>query len=300
MLFLRAAARSFALFLCVLLPQQAPAEALRHGQGLLWQVEKNGQPVGHLFGTIHMSDADILAVPPPVLDAFNAAKNLSVEVILDGTAVQTLAMAMALPQDQRLDAIVPADVFKKAVDASAPYGLEAAQLARLKPWAVALLISVPPDEQLRRAQGALALDMWLQQQAMAQNKPVHALETVAEQVTAFEGLSQADQVAQLRSASIDLSEKQRYFAEMKKAYLRRDLDAIYRLARQTTDPGDESLREALEERLFGVRNRKMAERMAARFDEGGAFVAIGALHLPGESGVLHLLEQRGYTVTRKY
>ncbi len=300
MLLLRATVRSFALVLCVLLPQQAPAEALHYGQGLLWQVAKDGKPVGHLFGTIHMSDADVLAVPPPVLDAFNAAKSLSVEIILDGPAVQRLAMAMALPQGQRLDAIVPADVYDKAIAASAPYGLQAAQLARLKPWAVALLISVPPDEQQRRAQGALALDMWLQQRAAAQGKPVHALETVAEQVTAFEGLSQADQVAQLRSASIDLDEKQRYFVAMKDAYLRRDLDAIHRLARQSMDPDDESLREALDERLFGVRNRRMAERMAERFDEGGAFVAIGALHLPGETGVLRLLEQRGYTVTRKY
>jgi uncharacterized protein YbaP (TraB family) len=300
MQFLRTAVRSFALVLCVLLPQHAPAETLRYGQGLLWQVAKDGKPVGHLFGTIHMSDADVLAVPPPVLDAFKASKSLSVEVILDGPAVQTLATAMALPQGQRLDAIVPADIFQKAVAASAPYGFQPAMLARLKPWAVALLISVPPDEQLRRAQGALALDMWLQQQAAAQGKPVHALETVAEQVTAFEGLSQEDQVSQLKSASINLDEKQRFFAEMKTAYLRRDLDEIHRLSRKSSDPGDERLRDALEERLFGVRNRKMAERMVARFDEGGAFVAIGALHLPGEAGVLRLLEQRGYTVTRKY
>jgi uncharacterized protein len=297
---LRAAIRSFALLLCVLLPQQGTAETLRHGQGLLWQIAKDGKPVGHLFGTIHISDADVIAVPPAVRDAFDAARSLSVEVILDGAAVQTLAMAMALPAGKRLDAMVPADVFEKAVAASAPYGLQAAQLARLKPWAVALLISVPPDEQQRRAAGGLALDMWLQQQAAAQGKPVHALETVAEQVTAFEGLSDADQVAQLRSASIDLGDKQRFFAEMKKAYLRQDLDAIHHLARKDMGPGDESLRKALEERLFDVRNRKMAERMIARFDEGGAFVAVGALHLPGETGVLRLLEQRGYTVTRVY
>jgi uncharacterized protein YbaP (TraB family) len=297
---LRAAIRSFALLLCVLLPQQAPAETLRHGQGLLWHVVKDGQPVGHVFGTIHMSDADVLALPPVVLDAFGAAKSLSVEVILDGSAVQTLAMAMALPPDQRLDAMVPADLFKKAVAASAPYGLQAAHLARLKPWAVALLISVPPDEQARRAQGALALDSWLEKQAQKQGKKIHALETIAEQVTVFEGLSQEDQVAQLKSASIALAEKQSFFEEMKKAYLRQDLDEIHRLSRRNIEPGDERLHEALEERLFHVRNRKMAERMVARFEEGGAFVAIGALHLPGETGVLRLLEQRGYTVTRKY
>ena len=33
-------------------------------------------------------------------------------------------------------------------------------------------------------------------------------------------------------------------------------------------------------------------------DGGGAFIAIGALHLPGETGMIELLKQRGYTVTR--
>jgi len=40
--------------------------------------------------------------------------------------------------------------------------------------------------------------------------------------------------------------------------------------------------------------------MIARLDEGAAFVAVGAMHLPGERGMLRLLEQRGYTVSRVY
>ncbi|MGH6944671.1 MAG: TraB/GumN family protein, partial [Geminicoccaceae bacterium] len=33
---------------------------------------------------------------------------------------------------------------------------------------------------------------------------------------------------------------------------------------------------------------------------GAAFVAVGALHLPGEQGILNLLARKGYTVTRVY
>lgn len=49
-----------------------------------------------------------------------------------------------------------------------------------------------------------------------------------------------------------------------------------------------------------MRNRRMVERMARHVNQGGAFVAVGALHLSGENGILRLLEKRGYKVSRVY
>jgi hypothetical protein len=44
----------------------------------------------------------------------------------------------------------------------------------------------------------------------------------------------------------------------------------------------------------------MAERMQSRLRSGGQFIAVGALHLPGRDGLLRLLSQQGYTLTRVY
>jgi uncharacterized protein YbaP (TraB family) len=37
--------------------------------------------------------------------------------------------------------------------------------------------------------------------------------------------------------------------------------------------------------------------MQSRLAKGGQFIAVGALHLPGEEGVLNLLSGRGYRLT---
>jgi uncharacterized protein YbaP (TraB family) len=60
------------------------------------------------------------------------------------------------------------------------------------------------------------------------------------------------------------------------------------------------LNEVFLQRVLIARNGRMAERMDARLKEGGAFGAIGALHLYGNEGVLALLQRRGWRVTRVY
>jgi hypothetical protein len=45
------------------------------------------------------------------------------------------------------------------------------------------------------------------------------------------------------------------------------------------------------------RNLRMADRIAGYIQQQPVFVAIGALHLPKQGGVIELLRQKGYTVT---
>ena len=56
------------------------------------------------------------------------------------------------------------------------------------------------------------------------------------------------------------------------------------------------LQERFLELLLWQRNRRMAGRMLPHLEAGGAFIAIGALHLPGVGGVLDILSGHGYTV----
>ena len=291
--------RAAALFVLLVLPQQLAAEVLRNGQGVLWQVARDGKPMAHVFGTIHLADPEIVTLPAPVLATFEKSTSLSVEAILDGTATQVLAQAMALPPNKSLQDLVPADVFSRAAIAAQPYGLQPVQLNRLKPWALAMLITIPPDEIIRRAQGQPALDVYLTSKAQLSGKAVHALETMEEQIAVFDGLPADEQAAFLSAAAIDVPAKEQIMAKMKEAYLRRDLATVRKVAQEGTPENERAAADKLEQGMIGARNIRMVERMTKTFD-GGAFIAIGALHLPGDDGVLALLQKQGYAIKRLY
>ena len=50
--------------------------------------------------------------------------------------------------------------------------------------------------------------------------------------------------------------------------------------------------------LLAGRNATMAERAAPLLENGGAFIAVGALHLPGKDGLIERFRALGYTVAK--
>ena len=62
---------------------------------------------------------------------------------------------------------------------------------------------------------------------------------------------------------------------------------------------EKELSNTFERALVTDRNHRMADRVAAQLADKNLrmFVAVGALHLPGEEGVINLLRKKGFTVT---
>jgi hypothetical protein len=134
----------------------------------------------------------------------------------------------------------------------------------------------------------------------AAGKTVLGLETVEEQIEALDGMTDADQLLLLASTLEQAGEIERLFATLRDAYLARDLVAVYDLLNAAKGNDGSGVFARLEQRLVVARNRRMVDRMGSLLQQGNAFVAVGALHLPGEQGILQLLADRGYRVTRVY
>lgn len=277
-----------------------PAQDIPYGQGLLWRIERPDSAPSYLFGTIHITDERVLDLPAPVREAFASARSLTVELVMTRDVGIKMGRAMILNDGRRLDAIVGPELFDAVAAAGRTYGMAPEQLRHFKPWALATIFSLPQAELARNSSGDAPLDVWLQAEAAREGKPVFALETAEEQIAVFDQMSETDQVRYLSAVVRQNAQIETIFERMVRLYLARDLGGIHALFVETSTAAEQELLEFFLLRLNDARNRIMVERMAERLREGGAFIAVGALHLPGEAGLLSLLEQRGYRLSRLY
>ena len=113
-------------------------------------------------------------------------------------------------------------------------------------------------------------------------------------------LSIEDQVKFLKETLDQLPVTERLFGEVHEVYLAHDLTRLAGLRQQYASRDNAQLEEGIMEELVDTRNARMAERMVPYLEQGGTFIAVGALHLPGQGGILQRLRERGYRVTAVY
>ncbi|HSO84079.1 TraB/GumN family protein [Thiocapsa sp.] len=261
-------------------------------QGILFEIRPpTGAPPSFLFGTIHSEDPRVVELPVPVSNAFDTSPNVALEVVPDASAIIRAMITMAYTDGRLLRDVLPADLYQETTDALVGIGMPEEAFKDLKPWAVVTLLSSPPSET------GEFLDMLLFHRAVADGKRVEGLETMTEQLAVFDALSETDQITLLRETLATVEQLPLVFEALIAAYVERDVDKLQHLSEQHLEDTDPRLATLFQEVVIDSRNRRMLERMEPLLAEGGWFIAIGALHLPGDQGVVALLRKRNYGVT---
>jgi uncharacterized protein YbaP (TraB family) len=279
---------------CLALPARA-SRGERFGRGLLWRVEKRGVAPSHVYGTIHVPDARLAELPAPVRQRFDAAKSLMLEFVPDPYSRERFLEAAMFLDRQTLQDKIGADDFERAVEQLAPIGLSRDVVSKLKPWGALINLRHP-----KRAADAAPLDRQLLELARARRLPTEQIEGVEEQIFTFDECPMESQVALLKHSLAHGDELVELAERTLDAYLAGDLARIWRLREEfgARHPAIASHQAVMTKRVVYDRSVVMAFRMQRQLRRGGAFVALGALHLYGDKGVLALLEADGYRASR--
>ena len=278
---------------------QPAVEPLRHGEGLLWQVTPadGGRP-SHIFGTMHVSDPRVIALADVVTPLVGAAETLALEVEMTPAVQAELASGMLNLDGPGVDELLSPEDFALLVEAAAEAGVPGFVVSTLRPWAVTVLVTLPREELARLHAGAETLDRLLQTHAASAGVEVVSLESPAEQLAVLNRMDLDLQLDQLILALEDRGRLDAMFETMTQLYLAEDLSGFMAWLEEQMAGEDPGLRQAFLDDLLYTRNRTMVERMEPLLEAGDAVIAVGAMHLPGEEGVLGHLERAGHQVVR--
>lgn len=263
-------------------------------QGLLFEVQSESNETNYLFGTIHSDDDRIMDLPQEVKFAFDSSGSFVMEVIPDADAILRSMLTMVYTDGRSLEGVVGRDRFLEVVEAIGSRGMTAEAIKDFKPWAIVTILSLPP------ARTGEFLDMHLYKSALAAGKPVIGLETIDEQLAVFDALRENDQIELLHETLKVLEQLPAIHERLLETYLKRDLGELARLGNEYLHAGDSEVGERFKEAALDMRNERMTERMIPLLGKGGHFVAVGALHLPGEDGILARLKAYGFEVRQVY
>lgn len=285
---------------------RAEADAVPNGKGIFWKIEKDGLPASWLLGTMHVTDPRVLAMPQAARMAYAEAATVIVESdeIADekkaGAAIMARPDLTMFTDGRTITDFLDKDDAEKLTEGLKGRGLSLAAVARMKPWMIASFVALPACEIARKAAGAAFLDQRLAKDALAGGKTLKGLETLIEQISALDSLPLEPQIQGLVQ-TVELGDTLTDVIEtMSQLYLAGDTGMIMPMMRAATPQTDEDAEAYadFEQRIVVDRNHIMATRAAPILSVGNVFMAVGALHLPGPEGVVELLRQQGFTVTK--
>lgn len=259
----------------------------------LWEV-RGARATVYLFGSIHVCRAGCYPLPSGVLQRFDAAREIAVEVDpARGDLQERIMRAALLPVGERLSDLLGKADGEALQHALNELDLPAQPMMGMRPWMVGTMIGITAAQRagLRADQG---VDLWLLARARTQGKTVNELETVQRQIDALQGTSLDEQVEGLRQ-TLSLLRDHRldaYFDDLVRAWQRGDGERLDALIREGGGSDDRWRAELLDRR-----NAEMADKIAGWLDDGRApFVIVGVGHLAGQGSVVDRLGQRGYVI----
>lgn len=266
----------------------------RMNKGMLYVVDNCKQPASYVFGSVHLDDKAIVDAAKPAFTVLKKSKRALFEMNNDKASQQQVIASMVLPPDdpRKLSEIIGSTLFSKLsrqVKVVQP-GFPDAMLNRYSPWAASVLVQLPPA-----TTDGIMLDDRLQMLAVQQTIETIGLESPDEQMQSFTMLSEKEQILLLSDTLAHIGKIRSTNEKLKKLYLAGDLAGIARMGETAfSEISNTKLRRHMRHFLISKRNKDMVKSMLPHLHTGKAFVAVGALHLPGEEGILNQLEKKGY------
>lgn len=260
---------------------------------LLWEISGNGlSHKSYIFGTIHMIKKQDFFITDIMERKLKECQSFVTEIDINIPIMQQLELAkqMYLPEGKTLRDYVTeeeySDFSKYIIDSLHIKKSRLEKYIRLKPFYISSILA----KQL--AGKVKAYEQELYKIAKKNGIASDGLETIDFQLSLVDATPIEEQAKTLVNEIKNYKETEQLFNDMIAAYKQQDLSKLYDFVVKSADSNSE-----FNENFIFKRNQNWISHIEEKIKSKSCFIAVGAAHLPGENGVLKLLELRGYTIT---
>lgn len=264
-----------------------------HAQ-ILWKVSGNGlEKPSYILGTHHVASKDICDGIAGFNDAYSGIQQVYGEVDteqMNDPATQFKMMPhMTMPKGQTLSSLYTEEQLKKIDEFITPlFGIGVKAFDKVKP--AVLSSNIQAMIAMKMYPGfdpTKGIDSQMQTMAKKDNKGTSGLETLDFQIELLYNAPLEEQAADLLEMAEKGKEAEEMIIELTTRYQKQDLAGLWELMLKDSEP------EELEKLVYS-RNRNWTAQMKEIMPETPTMFVVGAGHLPGEQGLIKLLEQEGY------
>jgi uncharacterized protein YbaP (TraB family) len=282
----------------------AEANATANANTVFWKIEKDGLHPSYLFGTVHLTDDRVSTMSPTVLDAIGRSRIVLLEVAdlspeATSAALAATAKLALFSAPQSLATLLSPQEFAIVERTLENAGLPPSTARVYRPWIVSMMLSSTACERRNVQSGEPVLDRRIADEAKSRGIEISGLETLESQLQAMASVPEDQQIDMLRAGLSYADRTDDLVETMIELYLSRRMGALWPLQielAQKSGIGAASFA-GFHDALIDRRNTRMRSVAMPHLEKGGAFIAVGALHLSGTTGLVELLRQSGFTLT---
>ena len=280
---------------------------------VLYKISGNGlKKPSYVIGTCHVVKASFLDTIPGanrvISDVEQVYGELDMRHMSNQDTLLSIAKMMMLPPDSVATKIMTEQEFDelcRVVNENYNIDLKNPQYAvLLQFYPVVLMTTIGQVSEMMKLQKAMAegtvtespepiIDLFIQQKAIGQNKPVFGLEYYSFQVemmTTLLDMPLHEQYVKMIESFGNKAEGEKIVNSLVDAYKTFNLASVNDVLQSENDFGN------IESKVFDSRNENWAQKMPSIMSEKSTLFAVGAGHLIGDKWLIQLLKKQGYKV----
>jgi hypothetical protein len=276
---------------------EAKITYLDEGASLLYEISGNGlDHPSYLYGTIHMIDEKLFSTG----DQLEAILSQSDYLVMEVENIMQLSKMASVMTGLRLDSGVISDYVSDSLYRGFITALEEnteisetmfnKQYADMKPFG---LYTLAAGGEGKNKGKTVSYELYFMDKAYHHNLQLAGLETIEDQMTVFDQISMEDMLTYMtKMLSSQETSAENEMEKLGRIYATKRLDSISNFLLK----GDDMLMTKYKHDFLDQRNSNWIPVIEELCHQHHCFIAVGAAHLPGETGVIELLRNQGYTL----